>query len=99
MIIDRYRIGDILKVKITPALPVWNVEVVKFNESDPNNIRLDVVAVDVPGKKPPFTSAILDADRQVLEFIKHGDIPYDQGYEKRYKELVNALKVIQKHLS
>ena len=97
MIIDRYRIGDILKVKIG-SLSVCKVKVTRFVKTI-KGIGLDVTTIPEGNKQPPFTSAILDDDIQVLEFIEHGDIPYDQSYEKRYKELVDALKVIQKHLS
>jgi hypothetical protein len=98
MKIEQYRIGDILRVRVAPGVSIWDVEVIKFNESDPNDIRLDVRALTVGDERPPFTSAILDRDEQVLEVIKRGDTPYQPKYEVRYKELINALKTIQKHL-
>jgi len=98
MIIERYAIGDVLRVRIANNLPVWDVKVLSFNETDLFNIRLNIEAISKDGVKSPFSQAILDRDEQVLGFVSHGDIPYPNVYKAKYLELVEALKIIKKHV-
>lgn len=98
MIIERYAIGDVLRVKVGDIMPVWEVRVTGFKESDSKTIGFHVEAIPDEQGNRPFTKAVIDNDAQVLGFVSPNKPDYQLDYTARYLELIEALKIIQKHL-
>lgn len=87
--ISKYQVNDVLKVRFRPDGPVWLVQVESYNTSDPNQTRLNVKGITQAWRN----DGIIDSDSQILE---NQTKPID--YKAMYTEIVEALKVIKKHI-
>jgi len=91
--ITKYKVYDVLMVRFRPSDPIWKVQIDSFNGSDPNQKRLNVKGIT----QAWHGDGIIDDESQIIENITTPATPID--YQGKYIELLEALKVIAKHLS